>query len=119
MKFVFVVVVEELLNIFEEYSREWFSLWERDLNSFIVSSAKYHWGMLVCIEANVLKLTWNVHQHTVVLVRSKTTHVLLLCCLMRKDAKNVLFQVKNVLKNILFFPSLLRQATWGCNTAVF
>jgi len=33
-------------------------------------------------------------------------------------AKNVLFQVKNVLKNILFFSSLLRQPTWGCNTAV-
>ena len=61
--------------------------------------------VLVFIEAEIEKLTWNVHEHTAVWLVRRKKQPMCSCFVAwcTSVAKNVLFQVKNVLKNILFF----------------
>ena len=80
----------------------WIFTWERELNSLFVSSWELPCYVLVFIDVEFEKLTWNVHEHTTV-SRKKQPMCSCFVAWCTSVAKNVLFQVKNVLKNIVFF----------------
>jgi len=115
-----LLLLKSFYEYFFEYSREReFNSLERDWILFVCwKLLRNALLLLVFIEAEIEKLTWNIHEHTTVLVRPKTTHVLLLLLLEAQGCKKCVFPSEECSEEHSLLSSHLRQPTWGCSTAV-
>ena len=99
-----LLLLKSFYEYFFEYSREReFNSLERDWILFVCwKLLRNALLLLVFIEAEIEKLTWNIHEHTTVLVRPKTTHVLLLLLLDAQGCKKCVFSMWRMYSRTFF-----------------